>query len=669
MIMERYLNYGAHLIALLLLLSVPGIAGADWVSGGVPVSTGSGNRNPEITTDGARGAIIAWCDAARTYVQRVGFTGDVKWVPGGILLGSSGTDPQIVSDGAGGAVIAWLDTRNGDIDIYAQRIDSSGVTLWTGGGVPICSADGGQKSFRMIGDGSGGTIITWEDGREEEVHIYAQKVGGDGNTLWAADGIRVDTGIESACAPDIDTDGAGGAYLTWAVIDSLTNELLDREILVARVNADGSHAWDPPVITCATGSCSAAYEVREWWFPRLTRDGYGGTIVAWADPWNEEYDLWCCAVYVQKVDAGGEVCWPDSGINIGGYYANSIQLAPDGMGGAFLTWHDWNNLWLIQALIAQRIDGEGSKVWDSPVFLLNAYRAWGYSAVMSRRYHMTLGEIGRVYVAFERGLYLDEDMETRFDIYANRLNRDGGMWTVDGLPVCTVAGDQTNPRIVSAGDGSSITVWEDPRGEGSIYAQLLNAWGVPPVATLLESCAAGFDGERVVIEWILSEADDDLRFFILRAEGEDGMFGEIPSPAIEQDGLKFTFVDNACEPGTVYRYRVEVEDVTGRLLLFESDPVTIPPMPLTLSQNYPNPFNPVTTIRYYLPEPGRVRLGIYDSAGRRIVALVDGHQERGGHEIEWDGTDAGGRLVGSGVYLVRLEASKRTISSKMVLIR
>jgi hypothetical protein len=666
----RSLRYcGVCLLALLLFLCAPRSAGADWVSGGVLVSTGSGNRDPKITTDEARGAIIAWCDVTRTYVQRVGFTGDCRWAAGGVLLSPTGIDPQIVPDGAGGAVIAWRDTRSGDSDIYAQKVDSSGTFLWMSGGVPICTAEGDQESFRMTGDGYGGAIITWEDRRDEDVHIYAQKVETGGNLLWAGDGVRVDTGLESVYAPDIDSDDNGGAYITWATLDSATTELLDRNIYLTRIDQDGSHAWNPPVGTCVSGPCSVGWPSIECWFPRLTRDGSGGAIVAWSDPRCDEASFAFCIVYAQKVNAAGAVCWQENGAQVGGFYTEDIQLGPDGLGGAFITWRDMNNIWLIPGLLAQRIDGEGANVWDSAVKVSAAYRAPGSSAVSASDYYMNVGEAGRLYVAFERELYLDEDLLWRTDIFANRLDREGLIWTSSGLPVCMVGGDQSDPRITSAGDGSSITVWEDPRDSGSIYAQLLNAWGEPPIATLLESCSFEFDGEGVVLEWVLSKAGDAMRFFVLRAEGDGGAFEEIPDPVIERNGMTFAFTDGTCEPGTVYRYRVEVEDETARRLLFESDPVTIPSMQLMLHQNYPNPFNPITTIRYYLPEPGLVVLEIYDAAGRDIVELVNEYQAKGPHEVYWDGRNANGDFAVSGVYFSRLKAGKKAASGKIVMIR
>ena len=69
---------------------------------------------------------------------------------------------------------------------------------------------------------------------------------------------------------------------------------------------------------------------------------------------------------------------------------------------------------------------------------------------------------------------------------------------------------------------------------------------------------------------------------------------------------------------------------------------------------FPNPFNPETTFSYSQRTAGWTRLAIYDLAGRLVRTLSDGFQAAGEHRATWDGRDAGGRVVASGVYFSRL---------------
>ena len=147
------------------------------------------------------------------------------------------------------------------------------------------------------------------------------------------------------------------------------------------------------------------------------------------------------------------------------------------------------------------------------------------------------------------------------------------------------------------------------------------------------------------------------------------MFRELIDPEIECEGLAFTFKDERVEAGETYRYWVEVEDEEGRRLLFETEPIATPALPLTLYQNHPNPFNPSTTIRYYLPDRARVTLEIYDVSGKRIARLVAKEQSKGSYSVEWKGRDEKGSPVTSGVYFYRLVTDKEAITKKMVMLR
>jgi len=90
---------------------------------------------------------------------------------------------------------------------------------------------------------------------------------------------------------------------------------------------------------------------------------------------------------------------------------------------------------------------------------------------------------------------------------------------------------------------------------------------------------------------------------------------------------------------------------------------------LTLHPVSPNPFGPATTISFALPAAGPVELSVYDVAGRLVATLADGVLPAGPHRAAWDGTDAAGTAVGSGVYFVRLECAGSVATRKMVLMR
>ena len=80
------------------------------------------------------------------------------------------------------------------------------------------------------------------------------------------------------------------------------------------------------------------------------------------------------------------------------------------------------------------------------------------------------------------------------------------------------------------------------------------------------------------------------------------------------------------------------------------------PLSFGLQQNYPNPFNPSTTIELSVPEQAHVVMRVYDVLGREIVTLLEGTRAPGLYRVSWDGKDAGGLSVRSGVYYCRMTA-------------
>ena len=93
------------------------------------------------------------------------------------------------------------------------------------------------------------------------------------------------------------------------------------------------------------------------------------------------------------------------------------------------------------------------------------------------------------------------------------------------------------------------------------------------------------------------------------------------------------------------------------------------PSTTRLVQNYPNPFNPATQIAYELPEAGEVRLTIYNALGQEVRVLAQGRQEAGYYRVTWDGKDAAGRQVSSGLYFYRLTSGSFAETRKMLLLK
>jgi len=651
--MSRVMKTAPLVVLFALIIAVPSVW-ANWVQDGVALCTAAGGQGaPTITSDGAGGAIVTWFDNRSLsnydiYAQRVNTSGTALWTTDGVALCTATGDqvyPTIISDGAGGAIVVWGDLRSANADLYAQRVNASGAVQWTANGVALCTSTGDKAYLQITSDGAGGAIVTWDDHRNGNSDIYAQRVNASGAVQWTANGVALCTAAGGQVAPTITSDGAGGAILTWD-----DNRSGNVHIYAQRVNGSGAVQWTADGVAL----CTAA---RDQYVAGITSDGAGGAIVTWQDTRSGSY----VDIYAQRVNASGAAQWTTDGVALytaTGGSTESFQITSDGAGGAIVTWSE-NRSWDYD-IYAQRVNASGAVQWTADgVALCTAARVQYSPQIVS-------DGAGGATVTWR-----DDRSGSNYDIYAQRVDALGAVqWTTDGVALCTATGDQGFPQITFDGVGGAIVSWYDYRsGNWDIYAQRVDAAGHTVVATLLQNYASSFSGDRIAITWTLSEIDEGIEFSVERATASDGPFIELPSSALRQDRLSFTFSDGDWQPNMSYWYRVEYQIDNERKVLFETGPIATPALPLTLYQNNPNPFNPSTTISYYIPEKCLVKLDVFDVVGARVARLVSSEEASGYHSVEWKGMNAEGDRVASGVYFYRLTAGKKTISRKMVLLQ
>ncbi len=83
-----------------------------------------------------------------------------------------------------------------------------------------------------------------------------------------------------------------------------------------------------------------------------------------------------------------------------------------------------------------------------------------------------------------------------------------------------------------------------------------------------------------------------------------------------------------------------------------------------LQQNFPNPFNPGTRIQFALPQAANVSLKIYDINGRLVADLINGMQNAGRYEVEFNAEN-----LASGVYMYVLQAGEFSQIKRMTLLK
>ena len=256
---------------------------------GVAVCTASYFQgSPQLASDGNNGVIITWNDSrsndgfADIYSQRVSSTGLVYWPNNGVLIcnaNNNQNDPKIVADGTGGAIICWFDNRNGNPNIYAQKVNATGLNQWPVNGISVCSASFYQGFQQIISDNSGGAYITWEDRRSgfgSGSDIYAQKINTTGLPQWTVDGIAVCSSAPVQKNPQLCLNNSGNVVITWQ--DDYNN------IYAQAVTPTATLLW-----TINGEIVSNAINVQA--NPQLVSSA-NEIIIAWDDTRNSNYDIY-----------------------------------------------------------------------------------------------------------------------------------------------------------------------------------------------------------------------------------------------------------------------------------------------------------------------------------------------------------------------------------------
>jgi len=147
--------------------------------------------------------------------------------------------------------------------------------------------------------------------------------------------------------------------------------------------------------------------------------------------------------------------------------------------------------------------------------------------------------------------------------------------------------------------------------------------------------------------------------------------GELIATVIDEDGVYMNgfgiYYDSAEE--RLYYSNTDEDIWIWQRTDVTSTPEVASPIAFAIDGNWPNPFNPMTTVGYRLVEPGTMRLAVHDAAGRPVRVLYEGWQGVGEHTAVWDGRNAAGRPLASGVYFACLTVNGEMTEHKLTLLK
>lgn len=286
--------------------------------------------------------------------------------------------------------------------------------------------------------------------------------------------------IGFAYNPQVAPDGAGGFFVAYA---DYRNGNAD--IVVQHHDSAGNPLWAANgVVVCNQNATQNP--------AGLVADGAGGLVVLWSD---YRSDASSGDLFAARVNASGLPVWAVNGVAVG--VAASLQYNPkivsDRTGGAFIVWDDYrafatNN----RDVYAQHITGAGALAMPVGGLALAALPSDEGDP------DLAVNEFGEALIAWT-------DTRAGTDIYGQYLSYSGiPNWAATGAPICNAVGPQANPRVELLPNGRFMIAWEDARGGlgNDLYAQVVTGFSGAPllVANGVPFCTV--NGEQLIVDLV-----------------------------------------------------------------------------------------------------------------------------------------------------------------------
>ena len=197
---------------------------------------------PAVAFDSSGGFIIVWHDYRNgnwdVYAQRYNDNGSAigqNFKVNDDAGSAHQLSTDIISNALNGYIIVWRDERGGNADIYAQRYDNDGSSIGQNFKVNDDAGSAAQYRPSAAFNVSGDFIVVWHDLRDGDRNIYAQRYNSDGSPIGQNFRVNDDASTEQQYEPAVAFDSSGGFIVAW---EDYRNG--DRDIYAQRYEADGS---------------------------------------------------------------------------------------------------------------------------------------------------------------------------------------------------------------------------------------------------------------------------------------------------------------------------------------------------------------------------------------------------------------------------------------------
>jgi hypothetical protein len=662
-------------------------------------SIGSDSRSIgfSMISNGHGGAIIAFSVLQGyythlTYVQQVLSDGSLLWGNEGIRLDYDSSDgfsfgseaPALTTDGADGAIIGWVHSAyyaeySSGVKLLKtayQRIDKDGLLRWS---LPFVSppSEGVEQDEHsaIVSDGNGGAFAIYSSYNPilGVVGVQRQRIDSGGNFLWSDSGTFLTT-LAHWADPNYAfsfvnaiSHQPGKVIFSWTEYTDSTKQTVNSHVKAMDVNY--TDLWEANGIP-GTASPNAS------WSLHAAGDGLGGALYVFNDTSLGK-------LIVQRVDSGGQPQWAAGGVDVAAWELGGGFIAPDGRGGAYVSWQDfWGNA---APYFLQYVDAEGKKKWGENGIMITGVNYNGCPNYVA-------DGLGNAVVVYANSI--DSDPQ---GIYAQKIDSRGNLidqhiagfasqsarnWCLLSIPV-SIDGDSTVAQLLPDATSQAFTYTGGYKMESKLqtgygyFVKFPSPRSISLIGTTVEQNTInvvkgwnliGSISSPVPVASITCNPDS---LFATGLYGYDaGYMAATTIQACHGYWIKFNGA------GTITLRAAGTQPASKNRLRLVPDGELPPPVPginlteknlpseFTLDQNYPNPFNPVTTITYTLPRESHVRLSIYNVLGQEVWILVDEFEQPGYKSLQFDANK-----LSSGLYFYRIVAGTFTDVKKMMLLK
>lgn len=506
-----------HLFAFLFFICPPGLVQADSASIQAQensfssrICQASWNNDPSdwllvshqgknaddylVISDGAGGVFVVWKETANIYAQRLDKCGYSLWPAGGIEISSSSGDKILTGlcqAGNEGIYIVWLDDyskQDFQYDIYYTKVALTGKNSYPQGKA-LCTAKGVQDKAVCIPDNQGGLAVVWQDERNgwQNSDIYLQQIDNKGLFRYGAEGRVICQDSGRQVNPRVFIDAGNDLIILWEEKTVKTNFYLQKVLSNAAFQFSA-----PGKLIYSTDSQLA--EIAD-----VIYGNDSSVYLAWTENTSGTNHITGKSIYLQQMTFSAGTDLTINKIELvaeKGIENDRFRLLAVVPGGVVVSWIANN-----RKICLRKIAETGEIVWQTTIGETNNQDIRIYD------YDITTDSNGGAIFIWQQGYETADGVHT--EIYTQCVNEKGELqWNLSGLPLAVSSGSPSKPRVVSDNNDGLIAFFTCPAQETteggsryweSLYSQnvtssgrlgMSSAWFLP------EGCTRGFD------EWL-----------------------------------------------------------------------------------------------------------------------------------------------------------------------